>query len=76
MTLFEVDEYVDIADCVVQFIDDYFESSFMWTAHNEIDFKWDYVKTFDEGWFDGLNKPRKFPKAQPPKKDSKTQYLF
>lgn len=43
LTIYTDDEYLSIADCVVGFIDENFDSSFMWTAHNEINFKWDYV---------------------------------
>ena len=49
---------MQIADCTVQFIDDNFDASFMWTAHNEIDFKWDYMRTYDAGWFRSLDKTK------------------
>lgn len=55
MNTFTEYQYLEIADCTVQFIDDNFDASFMWTAHNEIDFKWDYIKTYDKGWFGSLN---------------------
>ena len=55
-TMYSEDEYLSIADCVVSFIDDNFDASFMWTAHNEINMKWDYVQTYDAGWFRSLDK--------------------
>lgn len=55
MELYSEDNYLQIADCTVQIIDDKYDASFMWTAHNEINFKWDYIKTYDAGWFRSLN---------------------
>lgn len=74
MDLYSTDEYLRIADCLVQFIDDNFDSSFMWTAHNEIETKWDYVKAYDLGWFTGLDK--KYGKPAAPKRQSKPSFIF
>jgi len=46
-------QVTQIAKCVTDTINNHFNSSFMWTAHNEIEEKWDYVKAYDLGW---LNK--------------------
>lgn len=40
-----------IANCTVEVIDRYYNASFMWTAHNQIEAKWDYIKAYDLGWF-------------------------
>lgn len=73
MDLMSDDEYLRLADCTVQFIDDNFDASFMWTAHNEIDFKWDYIRTYDEGWFNALKK-NKSPAPSTTKKG--TKFIF
>ena len=43
-------QVTQIAKCVSDTINNHFNSSFMWTAHNEIEEKWDYVKAYDLGW--------------------------
>jgi hypothetical protein len=30
--------------------DKHVNASFMWTAHNEIEPRWDYIKSYDNGW--------------------------
>lgn len=57
-----------MADCTVQFIDDNFDASFMWTAHNEIDFKWDYIRTYDSGWFESIKSNKEKLASAPIKK--------
>lgn len=55
MDLMSQDEYTQLADCTVSFIDRNFDASFMWTAHNQINTKWDYIKAYDLGWFTELD---------------------
>jgi len=57
IAFYSEDEYLSIADCTVKFIDANFDSSFMWTAHNELrELKWDYMAAYDAGWFRELDK--------------------
>ena len=39
-----------IAQCALKSFDDHIQATFHWTAHNEIEAKWDYVKAWDNGW--------------------------
>lgn len=39
-------------------MDKHIQGSFFWTAHNEIEEKWDYIRAWDNKWIDKpLNKP-------------------
>ena len=42
----------EIAKCALDTFDDHVNATFMWTAHNEIEPRWDYIKAHDNGWFD------------------------
>ena len=39
-----------IARCALKSFDDHLDATFMWTAHNEIEARWDYVKSWDNMW--------------------------
>jgi len=39
-----------IAKCALASFDKHVQASFFWTAHNEIEAKWDYVKAWDNAW--------------------------
>jgi len=39
--------------------DRHVDATFFWTAHNEIEAKWDYVKAWDLGWIDKPLTPKK-----------------
>jgi hypothetical protein len=39
-----------IARCALDTFDRHVNATFLWTAHNEIEEKWDYVKAWDLGW--------------------------
>lgn len=41
---FSDDQVKAIAKCAVKSYDKYLQGSFFWTAHNELEAKWDYVK--------------------------------
>jgi len=41
-----------IAKCALKAFDRHVGGTFLWTAHNEIEAKWDYVKAWDNGWID------------------------
>lgn len=66
---------MSIADCTVRFIDDNFDASFMWTAHNELgELKWDYTLAYDAGWFRELDNNKS--KSSKASKNSKTQFIY
>lgn len=44
-------EYQHIANCTVEMIDKYYNASFMWTAHNQLEEKWDYIRAWDNQYF-------------------------
>lgn len=44
-------EYQHIANCTVEMIDKYYNASFMWTAHNQLEEKWDYIRAWDHQYF-------------------------
>jgi len=46
-----------VANCTVQVIDKYYNSSFMWTARNQIETKWSYLWAYDMGWFKAKANP-------------------
>ena len=39
-----------IAQCALATYDRHVNATFLWTARNEIEAKWDYVKAWDLGW--------------------------
>lgn len=43
-------EVATIAGCALEAFDTFVQGTFFWTAHNEIEEKWDYVKAWDLGW--------------------------
>ena len=49
-TFFSNAQIETIARCALQSFDDYLDATFMWTAHNEIEARWDYVKSWDNMW--------------------------
>lgn len=51
------DEFQAIANCTVQTIDKYYNSSFMWTAHNQLEERWDYMRAWDLGYFAAKEMP-------------------
>jgi len=40
----------EISSCVMNTIHNHYNSSFMWTARNEIEEKWSYKRAYDIGW--------------------------
>ena len=40
----------ELARCVLGTFDKYVNATFFWTAHNELEPRWDYVKAWDLGW--------------------------
>ena len=54
-TDFQVNE---IAKCALGAWSGNIKGHFLWTAHNELEEKWDYIKAYDKGW---LNKNAIFP---------------
>lgn len=51
LSLMNKTEYQQIANCTVEIIDKYYNASFMWTAHNQIEEKWDYMQAWDKQYF-------------------------
>lgn len=49
---FSDDEVNTIGHCALKAWDRHVDATFLWTAHNEIEAKWDYVKAWDNGWID------------------------
>ena len=49
-TFFNSTQIETIARCALKSFDDYVDATFMWTAHNEIEARWDYVKAWDNMW--------------------------
>jgi glucan 1,3-beta-glucosidase len=47
---FSFDQVNKIAKCAMGSWNDHVQGSFFWTAHNEIDVKWDYIRAWDLGW--------------------------
>jgi len=47
---FSQEEVQTIAKCALKSFDKHLNGTFFWTAHNEIEEKWDYVKAWDLGW--------------------------
>ena len=39
-----------LGDCTSYIFDQYAAGKFFWTARNEIEAKWDYVRAYDKGW--------------------------
>jgi len=56
-TTFNAQGLQQIADCTVETIDKYYNASFMWTARNQIEEKWDYMRAYDLGWFKAKKEP-------------------
>ena len=44
------EDMVKLGHCANDAYEKYINGSFMWTAHNEITPRWDYVKAWDLGW--------------------------
>jgi len=40
----------EMARCVLATYNENLQGQFLWTGHNEIEEKWDYVKAWDLGW--------------------------
>ena len=49
-TYFKRDQIQTIAKCAMDTFDRHLAVQMMWTAHNEIEAKWDYVSAWDLGW--------------------------
>jgi len=47
---FSYEEVQAIAKCALDSFDANIQGQFLWTAHNEIEAKWDYVRAWDLGW--------------------------
>lgn len=39
-----------IANCTLEAYNKHIEGHFLWTAHNEINPRWDYIKSWDMMW--------------------------
>lgn len=50
-TTFSDQEVGEIAKCALKSLDAHVEATFFWTAHNELEPRWDWVKAEANGWF-------------------------
>ena len=48
----------EIARCARYTWDRHVNATFLWTARNEIEAKWDYVKAWDLGWINKTEVPK------------------
>jgi glucan 1,3-beta-glucosidase len=49
-TFFSDDDVNTLAKCAYKSFDQHLDAHIMWTAHNEIEEKWDYIRAYDKGW--------------------------
>lgn len=49
-TFFNYEQISTIARCALDTFDRHLAVQMLWTAHNEIEAKWDYVSAWDLGW--------------------------
>lgn len=54
---FDYDEVKTIARCALKAYDDHVDAHFLWTGHNQIEAKWDYVRAYDLGWLNQTKLP-------------------
>ena len=47
---FNFKEVETIARCALESFDRHVNATFFWTAHNQIEDKWDYINAWDLGW--------------------------
>ena len=47
---FNFEQVKEIATCMKQSMDKYTTAQFMWTARNEFQAKWDYIRAWNKGW--------------------------
>jgi hypothetical protein len=47
---FSNEEVKTIGQCFINSFRKHIAGSFFWTAHNEIEPRWDYVRAYDQGW--------------------------
>ena len=47
---FSDDDVKQIAKCALESYNKHLDGHFMWTAHNELEERWDYIKAYDMGW--------------------------
>ena len=68
-------EVGDLAKCATGYFEQHLNGTFLWTAHNEIEAKWDYIKAWDMGWLNTTEVPasqyRKYPDFTPYINDTK-----
>jgi glucan 1,3-beta-glucosidase len=44
------EEIEQLAKCILETYNENLQGQFIWTGHNEIEEKWDYIKAYDLGW--------------------------
>jgi glucan 1,3-beta-glucosidase len=52
---FSDDEVMQLAKCMLDAFDEFVDGQFIWTAHNEIETKWDYIRAYDKGFLNQDN---------------------
>jgi len=56
-TYFKKADVETIARCALKTFDMHLNVTMMWTAHNEIEARWDYVNAWDLGWINTTEVP-------------------
>jgi len=59
---FSNEEVRTLAKCALDSYDRHIQGSFFWTAHNELEPKWDYIKAWDMGWLNQTSTVKEQPK--------------
>lgn len=66
---FNQDQVGQLAKCALASFDKHLNGTFLWTAHNEIEARWDYVKAWDMLWINKTevpdNQTKKYPDFTP-----------
>ena len=57
---FSDDEVMKLAKCLNDAFNEYVDGQFLWTAHNEIETKWDYIRAYDQGFLNQDSTPANY----------------
>ena len=44
------EDVMRLGQCTLDIFNDAVEGHFMWTVHNELESRWNYVTSYDKGW--------------------------
>lgn len=54
---FDQSEIQEFAKCTLESYNNHLEGQFLWTAHNEIEARWDYIRAWDMMWLNQTEVP-------------------